>query len=86
MSKTKAGKANEEVLNILHQLVAQSLVERISSGEATPQDINSAIKFLKDNDVTADISYSRPLNALETEVTKVEALPFVDDSEDDDEE
>lgn len=83
MSKTKTSKANEDLLNGLHQLVAQSLIARISSGEATPQELNAAIKFLKDNDVTADIEYSRPLAALESEVAKVGELPFIDEDDED---
>lgn len=76
-------KANEDLLNGLHQMVAQALIKRIASGEATVQELNAAIKFLKDNDVTADIAYNRPMAALETEVASVGELPFI--SEEDDE-
>ena len=77
----KTLKANEDLLNGLHQIVAQDLIARISSGEATVQEISAAIKFLKDNDVTADITYNNPLRQLEQEVTPVGELPFIDEDE-----
>jgi hypothetical protein len=75
-------KANEDLLNGLHQMVAQDLIKKVSSGEATVQELNAAIKFLKDNDVTADIEYNKPMQALEGEVTEVGALPFIVEDED----
>jgi hypothetical protein len=77
-------KANEDLLNGLHSMVAQDLIRKISSGEATVQELNAAIKFLKDNDVTADIAFSKPISALEHEVTAVGELPFVEDEDEDD--
>ena len=74
-------KAGEDLLNGLHQMVAQKLIRMVNDPEATVQDINAAIKFLKDNDVTADITYSKPLAALETEVTSVGELPFLEDDD-----
>ena len=74
-------KANENLLNGLHQMVAQDLIKKIASGEATVQELNAAIKFLKDNDVTADITYNAPLRQLEQEVTPVGELPFVEDED-----
>jgi hypothetical protein len=82
MSKEdKTLKANEDLLNGLHQMVAMDLINRIKTGEASIQEINAAIKFLKDNDVTADIKYNKPMNALEQEVTAVGELPFVEDED-----
>tara|TARA_R110000787_G_scaffold118736_1_gene229589 strand:+ start:317 stop:580 length:264 start_codon:yes stop_codon:yes gene_type:complete len=77
-------KANESLLNGLHQIVAADLIARISSGEATVQELSAAIKFLKDNDVTADIAFNTPLRQLEQEVTPVGELPFFDEEDDDD--
>jgi hypothetical protein len=76
-------KANNDEMNELHQMVAQKLKRMLSDPECTVQDINAAIKFLKDNNVTADIEYSKPLQMLEQEVTPVGQLPFVDDEEED---
>ena len=74
-------KAGEDLLNGLHQMVAQKLIRMVNDPAATVQDINAAIKFLKDNDVTADITYSKPLAALEAEVTAVGELPFLEDDD-----
>ena len=77
-------KADEDLLNGLHQLVAQSLIEKIQSGEATIQEIGAAIKFLKDNNVTADITYSPAMRQLDSEVQKdVGQLPFVEGEDED---
>ena len=75
-------KASSELLNGLHQMVAQKLIKMVKDPEATVQDINAAIKFLKDNCVTADIEFSQPLRQLEQEVTPVAELPFVTEDED----
>jgi len=74
-------KANNDEMNELHQMVAQKLKRMLSDPECTVQDINAAIKFLKDNNVTADIEYSQPLQMLEQEVTPVGELPFLDEEE-----
>ena len=86
MSKKTEGvsKADSDVMNALHQMIAQDLVNRISSGEATIQEVSAAIKFLKDNDITADVEFSQPLRQLEQEVTPVAELPFVDEDEEED--
>lgn len=74
-------KANEDALNLLHSLVAQDLIKRIKTGEATPQEISQAIKFLKDNEVTADITHSAPLKQLENTVTDIGELPFMEEED-----
>ena len=80
---SKTLKANEDLMNSLHQMVALDLIKRLSSGEATVQELSAAIKYLKDNNVTADITFSKPLQRLEQEVTPVGELPFIDEDEDD---
>lgn len=44
-------RATEELLERLHNAVAEQLLARISDGEATAADIQAAIKFLKDNGI-----------------------------------
>lgn len=44
-------RATENILAALHGAVAEVLISRIRSGEATAADINAAIKFLKDNGI-----------------------------------
>ena len=78
-----AKKANEDELNLLHQLIAKDLIKKIKSGEATVQEIGAAIKFLKDNEVVADITTSPVLPQLENAVVTVGELPFDTDGEED---
>jgi len=77
-------KADADLLNGLHQMVAQKLIKMVNDPDATVQDINAAIKFLKDNDVTADIEFNKPLGQLEQAVTPVGELPFVEDEDESD--
>lgn len=60
----------ENTLESLLQLVANELVERVSSGRAEHQDISNAIKLLKDNHVNVDVKQGDPLDILS------EKLPF----------
>jgi hypothetical protein len=78
-------KANEDLMNSLHQMIAKDLIVRISSGEASIQEVSAAIKFLKDNNVTADITFNKPLGMLEQAVTPVGELPFIDEEEEENE-
>lgn len=57
-------KATEDLLATLHSAVAQDLLKRIKAGEASPQLINAAIKFLKDNGIEVDPANSEDLDAL----------------------
>ena len=81
MSKTL--KANEDLMNTLHQLVAKSLIERVQDIECTPQELSAAIKFLKDNEISADITSNTGLKQLEGTVNNIPELPFMeaDDAE-----
>ena len=45
--------ASEELLGRLHSIVADDLIRRINTGEATAQELAQAIKFLKDNGIEA---------------------------------
>jgi len=62
--------ANEEKLARLHDLVADILTRRMESGEATAAEINAAIKFLKDNDISSVATPDSPLGNL------VASIPF----------
>lgn len=56
--------ATEELLGRLHEAVADDLLRKVESGEATIQEITAAIKFLKDNGIeVADVEDS-PLDDL----------------------
>lgn len=62
-------------LKILHSEVAKELLERIKSGNAKPADLAVAVKFLKDNEITALPVSDSPLKNL------ADVLPFPTSSE-----
>ena len=55
-----AKRASEEVLGELHDMVAQVLLSKLQSGEATPAEINAAIKFLQNNNIEAAMAQEDP--------------------------
>lgn len=57
-------KASEAKLSELHGVVADELKRRIEDGEASAADIGAAIKFLKDNHITASIEDNEGLSDL----------------------
>ena len=59
-------------LEDLHELVADTLLDRINNGEATPADLNVARQFLKDNGIDAMPEKTSPMFNLAL------ALPFQD--------
>lgn len=62
--------APKELLENLHRAVAEDLLDKIKSGEATAAEISAAIKFLKDNGIEAIPNAGSPLGDL------VDSLPF----------
>ena len=69
-------KGNEELLDQLHGLLTKELINKLKSGEATPADYGAAIRFLKDNNVTAEIQFNKGLQVLNNEIVVVSELPF----------
>jgi len=63
-------KAPQETLENLHSQVAQEILQRIVSGEASSADMSNAIKFLKDNGVEGLPVQDSPLGEL------INVLPF----------
>jgi len=60
-----------KTLDDLHDSVAQDLLNRIKSGEASASELSVAVKFLKDNNATLDvISEGSPMGNL------LDSLPF----------
>jgi hypothetical protein len=73
--------ASEGALGELHSIVATVLKQRLQDGElCTAADVNAAIKFLKDNNITATREANKALGELEEELGK-HAVPAVDDAE-----
>lgn len=63
------------LLEELHMEVAKDLLKRVKSGEATPGEINAALKMLKDNGIEAIPTPENPLGQL------AEQLPTFTDEE-----
>jgi len=62
----------KETMNNLHDLLAQELTNKISSGEASSAELSVARQFLKDNGIDGTIEQSDPLANL------AKILPFSD--------
>lgn len=77
---TDSKKANEDMLNALHNMVATKLAQMLKSAEGEDELMLKVLReargFLKDNEVSADISTSPVLPQLANAVVKVEELPF----------
>jgi len=71
--------ASKELLEQLHDMVGQKLLERIESGTATASEFAQAIKFLKDNGIEAIPTDNSALSALEGSLR--DRLPFSDPSD-----
>ena len=57
-------KAQQETLETLHSQVAQELLQRIISGDASSADMANAIKFLRDNGIEGLPVQDSPLGEL----------------------
>ena len=57
----------------LHQEIAEDLLKRVQSGDATSQELSVAVKFLKDNGIEAQATKDSPLANL------IDSLPDFDD-------
>ena len=67
-------KADMDTMNMIHQLVARKLMKLLKSDECDEATLGVAIRFLKENDVTADLESSPVLQQIAAEVVK--ELPF----------
>lgn len=56
--------ASKDILATLHNAVAEDLLSKVLSGEASAQELNAAIKFLKDNGIEALPVENSPLANL----------------------
>ena len=59
-----------ELMERLHSLLTQNLIDKIESGEATAADLGVARQLLKDNGVNATPAQGTPILRLS------QALPF----------
>jgi len=67
-----SNKASFDLLDALHSAVAEELLGKVKSGEATAAEISVAVKFLKDNGVEALAVPNSPVGNL------LNSLPFTD--------
>lgn len=63
-STSDMAQTSEQLLTQLHRMVADELISRIQSGEATTGDISVAVKFLKDNQIDVGEKQQTPLRDL----------------------
>ena len=68
-------RATDALLGKLHEKVAKTLLERVTSGDCTPADLNAAIKFLQNNKIEAISEPGDNLDKL------LKALPTFEDDE-----
>jgi len=66
---------DDDILLVLHSAVAQTLLEKIKSGEAKSADLGVAVRFLKDNGIEAAPVNDNPLARL------LDSLPFDEEDE-----
>jgi prephenate dehydratase len=60
-----ATKATINDLNGLHDVMAKYFANLLASGERlAPGELSAVLKFLKDNDITADLVESKPMQNL----------------------
>ena len=64
-----SNKASMEELNGLHAMVAKQLADSLDD----PKTLALAVKFLKDNDITADILESESLLSITESIKKIAA-------------
>lgn len=69
-------RAKDEALGELHIAVANDLLAKIKSGDATPADLNAAIKFLANNHIEVNTAQGDPVDEL------ANAFPVFDDEQD----
>jgi len=69
-------KATIDTLNGLHDEIATYFTQMITSGERlAPGELSAVLKFLKDNEITADIVESKPMaNLIQNYLDNEEAI------------
>ena len=63
----------EDIFDKLHDAVANTLLEKIQSGDANASDLNVARQFLRDNGIAGIPQENSPLKNL------MDELPFTED-------
>jgi hypothetical protein len=69
-------RANEEKLAELHAKVAESISKGLDDPEKELAYLGLALKFLKDNEIKADLEFNKTVKAIDSKVVDVKKLPF----------
>ena len=69
---------NFKLLEQLHLVLAQELLDKVKSGEAKAVDLNVARQFLKDNGVECIPVEKNPMEELMLNLPDLDAVPLAD--------
>ena len=69
---------NFKLLEQLHLVLAQELLDKVKSGEAKAGDLNVARQFLKDNGVECIPVEKNPMEELMLNLPDLDAVPLTD--------
>jgi hypothetical protein len=58
----------ESTLDILHEALAEDLLARVKSGEATHHELKVVADFLKQNNISSNTNDSKALKAFSNEI------------------
>ena len=67
-----AKKEKESILDILHEALAQDLLDRVKSGEATHHELKVVADFLKQNNISSTTKDSKALKDLATNEIEID--------------
>jgi len=56
--------ATEDTMGVLHDAVVSLLLRKVQDGTATPAELSTCVKMLKDNDITAIPTENNKLGKL----------------------
>ena len=68
-------KATSDTLGSLHAKVAEKILKMLDNPDKEAQGLVLAIKFLKDNNIQADVEFNETMAQLERRIDAVK-LPF----------
>tara|TARA_Y100001956_G_scaffold53959_1_gene52821 strand:+ start:236 stop:454 length:219 start_codon:yes stop_codon:yes gene_type:complete len=69
---------NFKLLEQLHLVLAQELLDKVKSGDAKAGDLNVARQFLKDNGVECIPVEKNPMEELMLNLPDLDAIPLAD--------
>jgi hypothetical protein len=69
-------RASEDIMAALHTMLAQSMVDKLKSGDLSASEWQAIAKFLKDNEITCEIAASEPLSTLVDQIPMFEKSPL----------